>query len=369
VAVKQIQERFRGLDSSEYDRLQRRFLREARITARLQHPGIAPVYGLGKTETGVLHYAMRLLKGPSLDEVVKKHYDSATNSDEKSHHRGEQSRSTARRLEFRGLIQRVIDVCHTLQYAHDLNVVHRDIKPKNIVTGGYGETIIVDWGLAKLLAETKTDDEELLQKSTREMSDSTDLTQSGVALGTPGYMSPEQARGERQSVGPASDVYSVGATLYMVLTGHNPKPLNASTGTEADAVAEATPAPRSIRSEIPRPLEAICLKAMAIAPQDRYESVSRLASDLERWLADEPVTAYRERLPERMWRTMRRHRSWWILAALALCLVSLSAILSAVLIDGFRRTSVTQRRRTNEALSVLYEYMERTNRSKVRKAL
>ena len=171
-------------------------------------------------------------------------------------------------------------------------MIHRDIKPANIIVGKHGETLVVDWGLAKAVGRADpTVDEQTLAPSS---SSSSSETLPGSALGTPAYMSPEQARGDPDHLGPRSDVYSLGATLHCLLTGKPP-----FAGDDMGAILRAVqagefPRPSQRDSSIDRALETVCPKAMALRPEDRYPTPKALADDLERWMADEPVTAWRE---------------------------------------------------------------------------
>jgi eukaryotic-like serine/threonine-protein kinase len=169
--------------------------------------------------------------------------------------------------------------------------------------GKYGETLVVDWGLAKVMGQA---DAETTEGVVTGSGDSA-LTQAGRALGTPAFMSPEQAAGQLDRLGPASDVYSLGGTLYCLLTGRAP-----FNETDVGAVLGKVergdfPRPRELRSDIPVPLEAVCLKAMALKPEDRYASAKELADEVKRWLADEPVRAWREPWQVRLGRWRRRH--------------------------------------------------------------
>jgi serine/threonine protein kinase len=211
-------------------------------------------------------------------------------------------------------------------------VLHRDIKPRNVIVGRYGETLVVDWGLAKATGQSEPGTTEGTLRPSSASGSAETLP--GKAIGTPAYMSPEQAVGDLDKLGPRSDVYSLGATLYSLLTGRLP-----FEGDDVGAVLGAVQRgefapPRAIDSTIDRALERVCLKAMATRPADRYHSARALADDVERWLADEPVSAWREPLLRRAARWVRRYRTAVTAAALA------GLVLVGALGIGYRRECV-----------------------------
>ena len=324
VAFKEIQEQYAHDENGRA-----RFVREAEITGGLEHPGIVPVYGLGQYEDGRPYYAMRLVKGENLRDAIKQFHDAGE----------EQSQSSERSLALRQLLGQFIDVCNAIEYAHSRGILHRDIKPANVMLGKYGETLVVDWGLAKAIGrseEHRSRGEETLQPLSGGDSSRTRL---GSAIGTPSFMSPEQAAGRLNDLGPTSDVYSLGATLYCILTGQ--PPLHDSDAGTAIRKAEKGdfPPPREIKSSIPAALEAVCLKAMALEPGDRYRSAALLTADIERWLADEPVSTHRESFAERAARFARRHRSSAQAGAVAALLITVCSVVAAVLINVARKES------------------------------
>jgi serine/threonine protein kinase/Flp pilus assembly protein TadD len=300
VALKRIQD-----CHADNEPLRRRFLREAEITARLEHPGVVPVHGLVHGPDGQPCYAMRFVEGQSLREAID------------AFHRQDQLQGRdpgERRLALRELLGRLVAVCNTVAFAHDRGVVHRDLKPANVMLGQYGETFVVDWGLAKEMTgdECNVPDGGIASATpanppTAAPSDS--LTKTGRVAGTPAYMSPEQAAGRWAAVGPASDVYSLGAILYVILTGRAPFPASDPPDLVRQAQQGDFPLPRQIRPDVPRTLEAVCLKAMAFQAAERYASALELKADLERWLADEPVRACHEPWTVRARRWVRRHRA------------------------------------------------------------
>ncbi len=260
-----------------------RFVREAEITGRLEHPAIVPVYGLGRDARGRPFYAMRFVRGETLDQAID---------------RGENVRT---------LLRKFGTVCEAVAYAHDRGVVHRDIKPQNIMLGPFGETMLVDWGLAKPVADAESNSDTDPGVDSAEVGPLAEVeaTRVGVGKGSPAFMSPEQARGE--SVGPAADVFALGATLRKILTG----------------------VPRGSLEEVPKPLAAVCRKAMADAPSARYGVVLDLARDIERWLNDEPVSAWREPWSVRMRRRVQRHRTLVVGAVAALLVAAIAGAMFA----------------------------------------
>ncbi|MBY0523968.1 MAG: protein kinase [Gemmataceae bacterium] len=324
VALKEIQARFADDAASRT-----RFLLEAEVTGGLEHPGIVPVYGLGQYADGRPFYAMRFIQGDSLKEAIG-HF-----------HTGDwRRREGERALAFRELLGRFVDVCNAIAYAHSRGVLHRDLKPGNIMLGKYGETLVVDWGLAKSL-DGQEKIQELEEQPLKPLSRSSAAeTIPGTALGTPQFMSPEQAAGRLDLIGPAADIYGLGATLYCVLTGRPPF-AEADTGKVLQQVRQGRfPQPRQVSRGVPRALEAVCLKAMALKPSERYPDAHFLADEIEHWLADEPVFAYRESWAKRGRRWIRRHQIA-VTATSVLLLVGLSA--AGLLLRERARTEEAER--------------------------
>ena len=286
----------------------RRFLREVHITGGLDHPGVVPVHDLGEDGAGRPFFAMKHVEGVDLERVIEQvHQQSA-------------QWTHARVLEV------LIKVCDTMAFAHSRGIVHRDLKPSNIRVGRFGEVYVMDWGLARVMAESAEPDDE--REPAPALSDTASLTMDGDVLGTPAYMAPEQAEGRTDGVGKAADVYSVGAMLYHLLTGQ--RPYAASRGPREVLELVRTRAPESVAvlaPRAPRELAAICAKAMERDPRQRYEEMGRIALDLRAFLDQRVVSAYDATLVERARKWTRRHLSLVVPAVLVLVAAAVAALL------------------------------------------
>jgi eukaryotic-like serine/threonine-protein kinase len=289
----------------------RRFVREAWISARLQHPAIVPIYEAGRWPTGEPFIAMKRVDGMPLGRVI------------------DQARTLGQRL---ALVSRLAPAVEAIAYAHANGIVHRDVKPSNILVGVYGEVVVIDWGLAKVIGEPEPEAE-----AEREAMDASPLiaasmTVVGTVVGTPLYMSPEQARGE--AVGPTSDVYSLGAVLYHVLAGAPPYvsakgPLPVLVG---------PPAPLGqVAPGVPRDLATIIDKAMARDPRDRYADGAGLAEELGRFTTGDMVRAHTYSAWQLLRRWTGRHRAFVAAAAVASALASAYVVRVVVERDAARR--------------------------------
>jgi serine/threonine protein kinase len=242
-----------------------RLVQEARIIARLEHPGIVPVHDVGTLPDGRVFYVMKLVRGKRLDE------QGASSLSEK--------------------LQVFEKVCQAVAFAHSHGVLHRDLKPQNIMVGAFGEVLVMDWGIAKILRGPAPADHVAGSHCPGDNGppNAEPVTGHGQVVGTPGYMSPEQARGNGAGLDERVDVYALGGILYFLLTGTAP----------ADG---QRPPPRRLAPAVPRPLEAVCLKALAAEPSQRYSSVADLSAEIARFLAGARVAAY----PESIFGTIRR---------------------------------------------------------------
>jgi len=268
-----------------------RFLQEARITGQLEHPSIVPVYELGHRKDGRLYYTMKLVRGRTLSRAIQ------------------QAENLAGRL---ALLTHVADLCQAVAYAHSRGVLHRDIKPSNVMVGEFGETVVLDWGLAKARNQADVHEEgfaEALKALNVGGDGELSKTSYGQIVGTPAYMPPEQARGHLEQVDERSDVYSLGAVLYELLTGTTPH-VGESKLEILLHVIEQTPRPvETLAPDAPPELVAICNRALQKDPARRYPSAKELADDVRRFQSGAVVRAYDYTLRQQLLRFYQRNRA------------------------------------------------------------
>jgi tetratricopeptide (TPR) repeat protein len=282
VALKQL---LCGADTS--DTGVERFLIEARIAARLRHPNIVGIHDVGQVD-GQPYFAMDLIEGEDLGDRIRRE--------------GPLPPTLAAQI-----TRKLADA---LAYAHERSVLHRDIKPANVLVSTEGEPVLTDFGLAKDVGE----------------GEDSGLTQAGAIMGTPSYMPPEQAAGDKDLIDRRADVYSLGATLYAMLTGRPPFEGTTILNTITKVVSQPVEPPRKLRPEIARDLEVICLACLAKDPVDRYATAKDLAEDLRRYLAHEPILARPPSLGDRLGKWVRRNRALTGLAGVGAVLLVLAAV-------------------------------------------
>ncbi len=328
VALKQIR-----MDRKQDFVSETKFMLEAEITGQLEHPGIVPVYALGTDAEGSPYYAMRFIRGRELKKYIQEFHETLGPTSQ-----------LFDGVRFRQLLRRFLDVCNAMEYAHSRGILHRDLKPANIMLGNHGETLVVDWGLAKIMEPSPSDFD--LTESTRESpvnvkaSGNSSETLYGTFSGTVAYAPPEQLQGHLDQLCPASDVYSLGAILYELLTNQAPITQRPKS---LDQVVEwirdrKIPTAKELSPIVPIGLSVICHRAMAFDIAARYATANELCADVERWLADERVLAFGDKEPviEKAGRLLRRYKSWTIPIAFAIVFSTVVASTGAWLINRAR---------------------------------
>ncbi len=260
-----------------------RLLQEARITGQLEHPGIVPVYELAlRPDDHQPFYTMRFVKGRTLSEAARTWHLT-------------RDRAQAGMLDFVSLLNAFVTVCNTVAYAHSHGVIHRDLKGENVVLGDFGEVVVLDWGLAKFVDRVQKEPDDPSPVVDSGNSSEIGLTVQGQAIGTPAYMSPEQASGRLDLIDRHTDIYGLGAILYEVLTGR--PPFSGADTHEVLRKVREEPAslPREHWRDVPPALEDICIRALAKNPTDRFSSATELATAVQTWQEVERREAQEER--------------------------------------------------------------------------
>jgi WD40 repeat protein/tRNA A-37 threonylcarbamoyl transferase component Bud32 len=310
-----------------------RFLQEAQVTAQLDHPNIMPVYDMGTGPDGAPFFAMKRVLGRSLQEKMND---------------GQLGSMVVRMDVFR-------KICDAIAFAHSRGVLHRDLKPGNVMVGEFGEVLVLDWGCAKMHSADEEDADERQQVTSDRSEIDSDRTIVGSIIGTPAYMSPEQAQGQVDSLDERSDVYSLGAILYALVAGR--KPYSGTAREVLDMVAAGrVPAPRRRHPSFPRELEAIVLHAMEKDPAARYGSVIALRNDVQSWLEGLPVSVMRYSRLLRIRKWFGRHRK----AAWASAITAAIAMI-ALLVLGARHLSQVEAARSHAELAEHHALVQRAD--------
>ncbi len=255
-----------------------RMVREAQIIALLEHPAIVPIHDVGRIPDGRPFYIMKYVQGETLSAYI------------------------SRDISLTDKLVIAQKLCQAIGFAHSRGVMHRDLKPENVMVGSFGEVLVMDWGTARVIASAPSD------KPSHGDTISIDKTAEGAIIGTLSYISPEQASGDQTQIDHRTDIFGLGAVLYFMLTEQPLYSVNSQESATTAALDCRFSPPRSLEPSIPKPLNAICKKALAKDRSQRYQTAQEFESDLSRYLAGEPVTAYRENIFERAGRWLGRNR-------------------------------------------------------------
>ena len=331
------------LDPNLADRpdIVQRFVREAQIMGVLEHPGVPPIYSMGKDELDLPFYSMKHIVGKTLFELARTQQEGSQSADIQS----------SRKLD-RDLVRHLAQVSHTVDFAHSQGFIHRDLSPRNIMIGGFAESYVIDWGLAKHIEHPDAPPSENAKTKhyCLDVNESEfPLTLPDSRMGTPSYASPELAQGKIESVSFASDIFQLGANLYLILTGQAPY----SGGFDDLNIQQAIfTSPRNIGASIPADLESICLKAMAREQELRYKSAAEFAQDLERWLEGKPVPIHSYTISRRTVLWLQNHPRTFI-GGLVVSLISIFVLTPLALVLSSQNQSLKNEIRYNEGIADL----------------
>ena len=311
-----------------------RFIEEAQITGQLEHPNIPPVYDLGLTKENNLFFTMKQIKGDTLQQIINK--------------LKENDPTTIHQYSFNNLVGIFIKICNALSFAHNKKVIHRDIKPENIMIGEYGEVLLMDWGLAKIIG-TKEEYEELDAEkvSTVRSEDITTNTMEGTTAGTPAFMAPEQALGHVEKLDQTSDIYSLGATFFNALSLERPVKGKSTQDILQNAADGKI---QDLDENIPPELKAITFKAMAFEQKDRYQSVKEMEHDLNNYLLGYSVSAKQDNTIDVIKKFYKRNKVISIISTSFLTIFIISLIVFIISLKSQRNSAIEQREIANAAL-------------------
>ena len=323
------------LDTNDPEKIDR-FIKEARLTASLQHPNIMPLYDMGTDAQGDPFFTMKLIKGQSLDELVN-----ALNKKETQ-------------LSLQERVQIFIKICDAIAYAHSTGIIHLDLKPANICVGAYGEVLVCDWGIAKITGDPEDMDGACLL----DPQVYNDATLNGVVKGSPGYLAPEQIEPSFGDKNETTDVYALGGILYYLLCRRKPIDDNNTMESLKKTLAGAilSPSKREADTDIPESLEAVAMKALSLQQADRYQSVSALLKDLNKWLGGFATQAENAGFAKSLWLLSKRHKE----AVTLLFLMFIMAIFAVVEIKINEQNALLHAKRAEDALEKYKEQKEKT---------
>ena len=322
-------------DDPQITAIRNRFIREARVTGRLEHPSIVPVYEIGCHSDGSFYYTMRLVKGTTLLSAIRK------------------CRTVSERLE---LLPHFYHVCNAVAYAHSKGVINRDLKPSNVMIGEFGETVVLDWGLAKI----KDSDETVF---VRQDNEGVGKTVFGQAIGTPSYMSPEQAEGNIGEIDEVSDIYSLGAILYQILTGRTPFSGRTTKEIIQKVINEKLENAVKEDKDIPPELAAIAEKALSKSKGERYATAGELLDDLSAYMAGRKVGVYHYSVFESL-KFVASHHKAALLSSIIIFLIGLLAAVQILLL--LNRTTVARQEAERDKITANYRtaqaFSEKSNK-------